>query len=200
MAKPIIASFKGKESSFDHSKVERSKLYGRRRRVALDNEGNTCIKASLTEDGSMIIRSGMTAQGYFTDQGEWIPNKELVGLDEKGKALQLVESTLGSSQKIEDPANPSELLDLEVTTTYQLSPVDFDEKLKKELDEGKIFRLLFNYRADYRAETAFLIGNKEGYFCIVGVPTHPVWCELKKVAVETFEDDEDSGDLDFDMF
>lgn len=200
MAKPIIVLFKGNNSSFDHFKLERSKLYGSRRRVALDSGGNSCIKASLNEEGSMIIRSGMTAQGYFTDDGKWIPNKELVGLDEKDKTLELVESTLGNPQKIDEPVNPSELLDLEVTTTYQLNPIDFDKSLKKELDGGQIFRFQFNYRADYRAETAFLIGNTEGYFCVVGVPTHPEWSELKKVAVETFEEEDDKDDLDFDMF
>jgi hypothetical protein len=200
MPKPIIISFQGKDSSFEHSKLERSKLYGSRRRVALDSEGNSCIKASLTEEGSMIIRSGMTAQGYFTVDGKWIPNKELVGLDEEDKPIKLIDSTLGNSQKIEGPANPSELLDLAVITTYQLNPVNFNEQLKKEIDAGQIFRFPFNYRSDYRAETAFLLGNKEGYFCVVGVPTHPEWCELKKVAVETFEEDEDSDDLDFDMF
>ena len=45
----------------------------------------------------------------------------------------------------------------------------------------------------------FILKNKEGYFCVVGVPTHPEWSELKKIAVEVFEE-EDSDDLDFDMF
>ena len=104
MAKPIVVSYKGKESSFDHGKLDRAKLYGKKKRVALDSSGEVCIKASLDEDGTTLIRSGMTAQGYFENDGAWVPNKELVGLDEKGKPLELQDSTLGAAQTVEVPA------------------------------------------------------------------------------------------------
>ena len=37
MAKPIVISYKGKESSFDHGKLGRAKLYGKKKRIALDS-------------------------------------------------------------------------------------------------------------------------------------------------------------------
>ena len=37
MAKPIVISYKGKESSFDHGKLDRAKLYGKKKRIALDS-------------------------------------------------------------------------------------------------------------------------------------------------------------------
>ena len=49
-------------------------------------------------------------------------------------------------------------------------------------------------------ETAFLLKNTEGYFCVVGVPTVSEWCEQEKPAIEKHEEEEDSDDLDFDMF
>jgi hypothetical protein len=56
MAKPIIVSLNGVESSFDHSKVERKRLYGERRRVPLDAAGEPCVKSALTTDGQYLLR------------------------------------------------------------------------------------------------------------------------------------------------
>ena len=199
MAKPIVILYKGKESSFDHGKLDRAKLYGKKKRIALDSNDELCTKASLVEDGSTLIRSGMTAQGYFKNDGAWVPNKELVGLDETGKPLELLDSTLGAAQTVDAPTSARDLLDLEVASVYLLEPKEIDPGLEKELGNGELIKIPFNYRSDYRLETGFLLKNKEGYFCIVGVPTHPEWSELQKVAVGVFEE-EDSGDLDFDMF
>ena len=43
MAKPIIVTLDGVESSFELSKIERSRLYGARRRQALDQDGQPCV-------------------------------------------------------------------------------------------------------------------------------------------------------------
>ena len=65
MAKPIIVSLSGKEYSFSPTKIERTKIYGAKKRVALDAQERFCIRASLTSDGAHLMQSGMTAQGYF---------------------------------------------------------------------------------------------------------------------------------------
>ena len=200
MAKPISISFQGKISNFEHTKLERSKLYGRRKRISYDPQGEECSRISLSEDGTLLIRSGMTAQGYFTEDNRWVPNKNLVGLDESGKTLELVLSTLGEPQEVAEPCKPQQLLDIKPTTVYMLGAAELDGALEKQLDEGSIFTFPLNYRADYRAETAFLLKNGEGYFCVVGVPTVSEWCEQEKPAVEKQEEEEDSDDLDFDMF
>ena len=200
MAKPISISFQGKISNFEHTKLERSKLYGRRKRISYDPQGEECSRISLSEDGTLLIRSGMTAQGYFTEDNRWVPNKNLVGLDESGKTLELVLSTLGEPQEVAEPCKPQQLLDIKPTTVYMLGAAELDGALEKQLDEGSIFTFPLNYRADYRAETAFLLKNGEGYFCVVGVPTVSEWCEQEKPAVVKQEEEEDSDDLDFDMF
>ena len=200
MAKHISISFNGKISNFEHVKLERSKLYGRRKRVTYDPQGEECSRISLSEDGTLLIRSGMTPQGYFTENDKWIPNKDLVGLDDSDKPLELVPSTLGEPQEVAEPCTLQELLDIKPTTVYMLDAAELDDALEKQLDEGSIFTFPLNYRADYRAETAFLLKNGEGYFCVVGVPTVSEWCEQEKPAVEKQEEEEDSDDLDFDMF
>jgi len=95
MAKPIIINYDGESASFQHSKVDRSKLYGSRKRLSLDPSGETCQRCELSDDGSTLIISGMTSQGYFDDDTNWIPNKELVGMDFNGTVLEKAPATLG---------------------------------------------------------------------------------------------------------
>jgi hypothetical protein len=60
MAKPIVVSYQGAEAKFDHRRVDRAKLYGRRRRIPLDPEGKACQRADLSDDGSVLVSAGMT--------------------------------------------------------------------------------------------------------------------------------------------
>jgi hypothetical protein len=199
MAKPIIVKTGGVESSFTISKLDRAKLYGKRQRQTLDPDGFRCERAELTRDGSMLVRSGMTAQAYFDDAQRWVPSKELVGLDRDDNAVALVPSTLGKCQALTGPVDPSEIFDLCLRSVYVLSPEGLDPALERQLKAGEVFRFSFNYRADYNAETAFLVGNQNGYFALIGVPGITEWCELETVAVDTYDDDDDD-DLDFEMF
>ena len=70
-------------------------------------------RASLTEDGQFLIQSGMTAQGYFTDDMRWIPNSDLVGLVD-GEPVEKIPSTLGEPQDLE-AATAQQLLDLRLS-------------------------------------------------------------------------------------
>jgi len=200
MAKPIIVNWKGVASSFKLEKLDRTKLYGKRQRQVLDPGGERCERAELTRDGALLIRTGMTAQGYFDEGGTWIANRELVGIDPEGEVLPKAPSTLGAEQPLDGPVNPSDVLDLAVRSVYILTPDGLDPDLQKRLLAGEVFRFVFNYRADYNAETAFLVGNKSGFFALVGQPAEAPWGELETVVTETFEDDGDDDELDFEMF
>lgn len=198
MARTINVKWKEKESSFSFAKLDRSKLYGRKRRVPVDSDGHKCDLASIDVSTGILLRSGMTAQGYFTSGGEWIPNSELVGLDTDGKEVQKAPSTLGVPQEAEQ-AKTEDLLDLRVDSVYALEPSEVDKDIASELEKGTIFNIPFNYRADYQAEHGYLLHNKHGFFLLVGQPVMTEWVshETKPVA-----DDEISGsdDLDFEMF
>ncbi|HFE47467.1 MAG TPA: hypothetical protein ENJ18_18590 [Nannocystis exedens] len=202
MAKPIIVNWKGVQSSFKLGKLDRTKLYGKRQRQVLDPDGERCERAELTRDGALLIRKGMTAQGYFDGDGTWVANRELVGIDAKGETLTKVDSTLGAEQPLEGPVSPSDVLDLAVRSVYILTPESLDPDLQKRLLTGEVFRFSFNYRADFNAETAFLVANKNGFFALVGQPAEAPWQELESIATETFVDegDDDDDDLDFEMF
>lgn len=201
MAREVVVSYQGNVSRFGMSKVDRTKLYKRRRRIQLGPDGEPCRSAKLAADGSLLVLSGMTAQGYFTENGSWVPSKELVGLDAEGEPIEKIDSTLGVEQALEGPVDAADVLDLKVQSVYGLDPSELDDALKAALEKGEVFRFSFNYRADYQAEIAFLIANNEGeVFALIGQPTVPVWQDVRAILPAVVDDDEDDDELDFEMF
>ena len=73
-------------------------------------------------------------------------------------------------------------------------------KRDKELKKGSIFRFPFVYRADYRSQVGYLLQNEEGSFALIGNLIEAGWSELDQPAIETFDDEDESNDLDFEMF
>ena len=200
MARTIIVSLDGAESSFGFSRLDRAKLYATRKRLPLDSKGNPCKRAELADDGSMLISSGMTGQGYFDESGRWVATKELVGIDDDGNEVELQPTTMGVAQELEE-VGPEAVLDASTGSIYMLDAQEVDDALKKALDDGKIYRFPFNLRADYHMETAYMLSNDHGIFVLLGDTVDTPWCELEKPAV-LIEDDEDTDDseLDFEMF
>ena len=76
MAKSIILNKNDNTSIFQLKKIERKKLYGYKKRLAVDENNNECKRGSLTEDGQILIKSGMTSQGWFIDGGKQIESDE----------------------------------------------------------------------------------------------------------------------------
>lgn len=201
MARSIIVSLEGKPSTFGYSRVTRKQLYGARKRVPLDAKGLMCQRAELSDDGSMLIVSGMTGQGYFDEGGRWVTNEELVGLDAAGQPVAELPSTLDAPQPLHE-VEPEELLDSTASAVYALDPEQLDPALRKALDAGTLFRFDFNARAGYHMESAYLLANEHGTFAIVGSHLQIPWSELEKPDVDLDDDGDDAGDdeLDFEMF
>ena len=199
MAKEIVVNFGGKESTFSYRPVDRASLYGKRKRVLLDQNGEPCARASLLEDGSLLIKSGMTAQGYYLSDGRSYKLAELEGFDLDGKSMDKVPSTLGVAQALEE-ATPEEALNISQQSYYALEASQIDEALKKSLDEGKIYRFAFNYREDYLAAQALLVSNENGLFAIVGQPVEHEWVSFQAVVDLPPESEDSEEELDFEMF
>lgn len=200
MARTICVSLDGVESSFGFKSIDRSALYGRRRRVALDRDGVQCTRASLLEDGSLLLRSGMTGQGYFLQDGTFLKQSDLEAFDETGRPLERVPSTLGIAQPLEGPVDVTEVLNMRVETVYALDPDEVDDGLMSRLTGGEIFRFAFNFRDDFRAESGILLANDQGAFALVGVPVSFEWSTLNLAPDLPMADQEAEDDLDFEMF
>lgn len=199
MAKAVLVNFAGSTSSFAHQKLERARLYGKRQRQVLDPNGARCERAELLRDGSLILRSGMTAQGFFDEAGAWVPNSALVPLDATGEPAPRVETTLDVEQTLEGPVSPKDVLDLATRSVYMLTPESIDVALDAALSEGKIFRFPFNLRSEHKLEVAYLVKNDAGYFALVGSHAETEWCSLE-TAVDELADQEEDDELDFEMF
>ena len=200
MAKTINLTYKGNQAVFAYKPIDRGVLYGKRRRVAFDTEGNECAKASLLSDGSLLIKSGMTAQGYFTPEGVWVPQSDLEAINDDGSVPDLLPATIGEEVEAK-LISPVEALNLKFNTTYSLEPESISDELKKELDSGAILSFPFNPRADYNIETGILVSNENGYFALIGNPVEYQYASLDSlvsVAEEVASDSSD--DLDFEMF
>ena len=199
MAKTINVALNGEKAIFSFRPIDRSALYGRRRRVAFDTEGNEFSKASLLSDGSLLLQSGMTAQGYFLKDGTWVPQSDLSAISLDGKPLELHSSTVGVEVKLSE-VSPQEALSISFSNTYLLEAEEFSSKLKEALDSGKIFSFPFNVRDDYNVETGILIGNESGYFALIGNKVEYEECTLSNLASVSEESVDSSDDLDFEMF
>lgn len=199
VAKDLTLMFNGKDSVFSISSIDRSDLYGKRRRVQLDGAGNPCTRVAVTLDGSITLRSGMTGQGYFLPDGGFVKQAQLETYDAEGRLLEKKPSSFAEPQAIEGPVPPEDLLDTRISTVYVLDPVELDDQLKRALDAGDIYTLYFNFRDSYLPEKAFLISNKNGYFMVSGSPTESSWSSLQSVAVMPVVDEEEVDELDFEM-
>ena len=200
MAKTINISYKGESAVFGYKPIDRGVLYGKRRRVPFDGEGNECAKASLLEDGSLLIKSGMTAQGYFTPDKVWVAQGDLEAINPDGSTPELFPATIGEVVEATQ-LSPVEALNLRFGTTYALEPEVLSEGIKKELDSGVVLTFPFNPRADYEVETGVLVGNENGYFALIGQRNQYEFVGLASVVSVAEEANSDtSDDLDFEMF
>ena len=200
MAKTINISYKGESAVFGYKPIDRGVIYGKRRRVPFDADGNECAKASLLEDGSLLIKSGMTAQGYFTPDKVWVAQGDLEAINPDGTTPELFPATIGEVVEATQ-LSPVEALNLRFGTTYALEPEVLSEGIKKELDSGVVLTFPFNPRADYEVETGVLVGNENGYFALIGQKNQYEFVGLASVVSVAEEANSDtSDDLDFEMF
>ncbi len=58
------------------------------------------------------MQTGLTAQGYFDEEGNWVPNLDLIGLDAEGRTAPTYKGTTGVPQPLRGPVPPESLLDL----------------------------------------------------------------------------------------
>lgn len=100
-------------------------------------------------------------------------------------------------------ATLDDLFNLEVSTVYQLTWEDEGTKaaMKKALEDGKLYRFVFNYRADYEGADAVVIASHNEVFVLTGRMLEFNYLENKIVVVveETVQVAQEEEDVDFGM-
>jgi len=199
MARSIVLNFDGEVSEFGITRLRRDKLYGRKKKIVVDETGVQCTMASLTRDGSTLLPSGAVSYLYMNDHFEVCERSDLTAVDAEGEALEKVDSTLGSEQPLEGPVAPQRVLDHTAKAVYELDPQDIGDKLVEALEDGGIFESRFNYRRGYDDNPLFLLKNDEGFFAIIGEEAAFEYLRPEE-EIEPEEDEEDpfdDDDLDF---
>lgn len=200
MARQVVFSYASETSAFDIAKLDRSKLYGAKRRVVVDDDGAECLRGLLSEDGSVLLPPGCTVQLYLDDAFDVVERGALRAVDAEGQPLAAVPSTLGVEVPLTGPIPLTRLLDHVTPTVYTLEPATLGPALQAALARGEVFEGRFAYMNGFEDQTLFLLQNDVGVFALIGRPTgfEPI---RRSTQTPDAEEDDDlfEDDLDFGM-
>ena len=201
MARKAEFLINGKSFIAELKKVDRKKIYGWSVIEVFDEKGSKCKLAGLA-DGQYVLPSGSTALISLNSKGDYVSKSQLIGVDKDGSKVAKVPSIYDGKVKLKE-SSIDEYLTLAVKSLYQLEIDQNKRVLLDELNSGKIYYFIFNYRADYEGDDAFILGNEDGAFVVTGKKAELEFIgledneqELVPDETETVEDDE----IDFAMF
>mgnify|MGYP006085113273 FL=1 len=200
MARQAEFIINGNSVMAELKKVDRKKIYGWSTIEVFDEDGSKCKLASIS-DGVHVLASGSSSLIKFNDKGETVSSSDLVGFNQKGEKVEKVPSIYDGRVELKE-ATIDDYLSLAVKTVYQLNMED-DTPMLSELKDGKVFSFVFNYRADYEGDDAFIISNGETAFAVIGKVADLEFVGLndnEKELVVNEEESAEEDELDFAMF
>ena len=200
MARKAEFSINGHSVKAELKKIDRKKIYGWSTIDVFDEKGSKCKLAGLA-DGQFVMPSGSTALVSLNANGEAVSKSTLVGVDRDGKKVEKVPSIYDEKVMLRE-ATVDEYLSMAVKSVHQLQIDENKEALLNELNDGKIYYFVFNYRADYEGDDAFLISNGTDAFAITGMSSDLEFIGLEDNEQELVPEDttEVEDDMDFAMF
>jgi hypothetical protein len=178
-------------------KLDRKKIYGWSKIDIFDDSDQACSLASIA-DGRYVLPSGSITLAGFNPKGEYIAKSSLIGVDEEGKKVEKVPSIFDEPASL-TKADLDEFLSLNVKSVYQLGIEEGKEELLGLLEGGDIYHFLFNYRADYEADDAFLLTSAGEVFAVVGKQAELEYIGLENKEEEVPEEPEAPEEDDFDF-
>ena len=200
MARKAEFSINGQIVMAELKKVDRKKIYGWSTIDVFDEKGSKCKLAGLAE-GQFVMPSGSTALVSLNLKGEAVSKSSLVGVDSAGKKVEKVPSIYDQKVMLRE-ATLDEYLSMAVKSVYQLQIDENKEALINELNDGKIYYFVFNYRADYEGDDAFLISSGTDVFAITGMKSDLEFIGLEDNEQELVPEEAEAveDDMDFAMF
>ena len=199
MAKQAEFIINGSLVMAELKKVDRKKIYGWSTIEVFDENGSKCKLASIS-DGVHILPSGSSSLLKFNEKGQTVSSSELVGFNLEGEKVEKIPSVYDGKVDLKE-ATIDDYLSLAVKTVYQLNMLD-DTTMLNALKDDKIYSFIFNYRADYEGDDAFLISNGEIVFAVTGKVADLEFFGLNDNEKELVVTEEESSEeeLDFAMF
>ena len=204
MPRTLSFNHGGNQIDFEMHKVDRSRLYGFKELLVLDEDGEACELNTLAEDGKTLIGKGGTGIGYVDADGNWIEKSNLTAVDLEGNQIDPVASSFSAPVELSDKADAEDLLNHNIRLIYRLESEALDEALGSALAEGAIFKFPYSFRGGLEADAGFLMHNDSGeIFFLVGDPSSVEYVGLQQAAATATEatgDDTSTDDLmDFGM-
>lgn len=199
MARALNLSFKGTPFNVNIDKIDRSKLYGYTNVDVKDDNGSSCGLATISEDGKHILSKGCVGYATLNERNEYMATADIHMKDKDGNLLEKRPSSFDLDDIPLEVSSVKEYLTIAVKSVYQLSAGDDTSisSLIPHLEEHKVLKFAFNYRADYDSDDAFVIHNEEAAFMVLGSvsPFQFIGLDQKPETVDAEEDDDD--DFDF---
>ena len=198
MAAYLDVTYQGQPSRLALTAIDRKRLHGFTKRVALDADGNECATAHLTRDGRFMLMRGSTADLYTNERGDSVPRADLMPIDGDGRALKILASTTGRLLEVEGPVTTDMILDHIAVKAHALTPEVLSPGLQSALARGAIFRVAYRPRKTTQQTSAFIFANDAGLFLVQAQPCGFEFVGPGQMPVETeaWEDDEE---FDFDQ-
>ena len=199
MGRKAEFSINGQIIMAELNKVDRKKIYGWSTIEVFDQNGSKCKLAGLAE-GQYVMPSGSSALVSLNSKGEAVSKSTLVGVNSDGNKVEKVPSIYDQKVILRE-ATVDEYLSMAVKSVYQLQIEENKEALLADLNSGKLYYFVFNYRADYEGDDAFLISNGTDIFAITGMKSDFEFIGLEDNEQELVsEETQVEDDLDFAMF
>ena len=200
MARKAELLVNGQRILAEFKKVDRKKIYGWSSIEVFDQNGSKCTLAGLAE-GQYVMPSGSSALVSLNAKGEAVSKSTLVGVDSEGNKVEKVPSIYDQKVMLRE-ATIDEYLSMAVKSVYQLQIDENKEALLEDLNSGKIYYFVFNYRADYEGDDAFLISNGTDAFAITGMKSDLEFIGVEDNEQELVPEETEAveDDMDFAMF
>lgn len=202
MPRSLKLSLDGEEFSVQLKKIDRDDLYGSVEIEAFDEKGNPAQLLVLASDGKTLLNKGGSALATVDQKGNSIERQTLKAVNLEGEEIETVESSFSAPNKLK-VADIDDYLSQVVKSIYVLDP-DEDGDIKFLLDHlssGLIYSFPFSYRGGTEYDNAFIIGNKDDAFMVIGKQARFQFAKLNQAArLDALEEEEVSGDdIDFDL-
>ena len=198
MAAYLDVTYQGQPSRLALSPIDRKRLHGFTKRLALDADGNECATAHLTRDGRFLLMRGSTADLYTNEGGDSAARTDLIPIGADGCALKTLAPTAGRPQEVEGPITPGEVLDHNAVKAHALTPEALSPGLQSALARGAIFKVPYRPRKTTQQTSAFILANDAGIFLVQAQPCGFEFVGPGQVPVGTdgWADDDDEFDFD----
>ena len=202
MARNLVLSLDGNEFEVVLKRIDRDDLYGKIEVEAFDEKGKPATLKVLASDGKTLIEKGGTALEVLDKNGNSIDRTELVPIDLDGNEIKKVESSF-NAPNILKKANADDYLALVVKSVYILDRTEESdlEYLHDHLAGKALFSFPFSYRGGIEHDSAYVLGDGNDAFMVVGKDGNIDYLTLNQATSLTSNEEQDisADDVSFDL-